>query len=104
MNLRHTGINQIRDNDRQYARLKRRLAKLRPEITSEPDTAITDYLYFSFGFISVHRFISSMPYEEMANILPSKWSGEMGIMKERMDAAMNALLAEVRSVIQKLNT
>jgi hypothetical protein len=102
MNVRGTGISQMRDKDRQYAGLERRLAKVRPEIPTELNTAIDNYLQFSFGSNSLYRLISSIPYEEITNVLPSKWSGEMGIGKERMDTAMNELLAEVNSVIQKL--
>lgn len=103
MNVKGKGISQIRDHDRQYTRLERRLAKLRPEIPIELNTAVDDYLQFSFGFLSMYRLILAVPYGEITtNVLPSKYSAEMGIWKERMDVAMNELLAEVSSLIEKL--
>ena len=102
MNTRGTGISQMRDKDRQYAQLEKRLAKVRPEIPTELNTSIDNYLQFSFGVISLNRLILSIPYNEIANALPSMWVGEIGIWKERIDIVMNELLAEVKDVINKL--
>lgn len=103
MNIKGTGISQVGDHDRKYARLKRQLNELRFEIPIELNTAITNYLQFSFGYLSMYRLSRDMLYREITNALPPKWSAELRIWKEqRMDTAMNELLAEVVSVIQKL--
>lgn len=101
MNIKGAGISKVRDNDGQYARLERKLARLRPEIPPELNTAIDNYQQFSFGFISLYRLTSSIPYGEVANIMPANLNGEMGIQKERIETAMNELLAEVTSLIQE---
>ncbi len=103
MNVKGVGISQIRDADNKYARLNGRLAKLRPEIPTELNAAIDNYLQFSFGYNSLYLLMLSMPCREMTNVLPSKYSAELGVMKQRMDTAMNELLAEVTSIIQELN-
>lgn len=103
MNIKGTGISQIRDHDRQYARLEKRLTELRPEIPIELNTAIANYLQFSFGYLSVYRLNRNVSDREITNALPPKWGAEVKIWKEqRMDIAMNELLAEAVSVIQKL--
>lgn len=103
MNIKDTGISQIRDHDRQYARLEKRLTELRPEIPIELNTAIANYLQFSFGYLSAYRLNRNVSDREITNALPPKWGAEVKIWKEqRMDIAMNELLAEVVSAIQKL--
>lgn len=101
MGIAGTGISQIRDCDKQCAQLERRLAKLRPEIPIELNTAIANYLQFSFGFLSLYRLNRNVSYREITNVLPPKWSAEVTIWKEqRMDIAMNELLAEVVSIVR----
>jgi len=102
MNVRGTGISQMRAKDKQYARLKRRLAKVQPEIPPELNAAIDNYLQFSFGSLSLYRLKLAVPYGEIINALPPKYSAEIGVSKERMDTMMNELLAKVRSIIQRL--
>jgi hypothetical protein len=103
MDIEGAGINKIRDRDKQYAKLKRRLDELRPQIPTELNTAIANYLQFSFGFLSMYQMHRAMADKKSTDILPLKWSAEVSIWKEhRMDIIMNELLAEVVSIVQKL--
>jgi len=103
MDIEGAGIKQIRDGDKQYAKLKRQLDELRPEIPTELNTAIANYLQFSFGFLSMYRVNQATSNKESTDVLPPKWGAEVRIWKEqRMDIAMNELLAEVVSIVHKL--
>ena len=103
MDIEGAGIKQIRDGDKQYAKLKRQLDELRPEIPTELNTAIANYLQFSFGFLSMYRVNQATSNKESTDVLPPKWGAEVRIWKEqRMDTAMNELLAEVVSIVHKL--
>ena len=103
MDIEGAGIKQIRDGDKQYAKLKRQLGELRPEIPTELNTAIANYLQFSFGFLSMYRVNQATSNKESTDVLPPKWGAEVRIWKEqRMDTAMNELLAEVVSIVHKL--
>lgn len=103
MDIEGAGINQVRDGDKRYAKLKRRLDELRPEIPTELNTAIANYLQFSFGLLSMYQVNRATSDKESIDALPPKWGAEVRIWKEqRMDIAMNELLAEVVSIVRKL--
>lgn len=104
MNLKGIGIAKITDSDAEYIKLTQQLEYLRPKMTKELHTAVSDYLEHLYGWESLYIFLSSLSSVFADNIVPAKMRAEYGAFKQRMETNMNELLGEVTSIVQNLSS